>query len=145
MGSLLDPPGPYQARACLVFTRLTSGVYLILGILGIMVTGFDHFSNVTGVGLLLFTVNPLTNLIHFIVGMVGIAMTRTPTWTRRYCLILGVLGLPFAIAGFLLDGSLSDYFAANPPLNALHLLTAVAALALGLWPDRAPAGAPRSA
>ena len=72
-------------------------------------------------------------------------MTRTPTWTRRYCLILGVLGLPFAIAGFLLDGSLSDFFAANPPLNTLHLLTALVALALAVWPDGPPAEAARSA
>jgi Domain of unknown function (DUF4383) len=144
--SPLGPPGPRQGRACLVLARLISGVYLILGILGMMVTGFDHFSNVTGVGLLMFTVNPLTNLIHLVVGLVGIGMTVSATWARRFCLIVGVLGLPFAIAGFLLDGSLSDFFAANPPLNALHLATALAALGLALWPDRAaPERAPSSA
>ena len=138
MRSLLQPPGPRQGRACLVFARAASGVYLILGILGLMMTGFDYFSNVTGIGLLVFTVNPLTNVIHLAVGVIGIAMTVDVVWARRFCLILGVLGLPFAIVGFLLDGSLSDYFAANPELNTLHLVTAVGALGLALWPDRAP-------
>jgi len=139
MRSLIQPPGPRQARACLVFARLASGVYLILGILGLMITGFDFFSNVTGVGLLVFTVNPLTNVIHLAAGFIGIAMTINATWARRYCLILGALGLPFAIAGFLLDGTLSDFFAANPELNMLHLATAIVALGLAVWPDRAPA------
>ena len=141
MSRLLAPPGPLQGRACLTFTRLASGIYLLLGILGLMVTGFEHFSNVTGVGLFVFTVNPLSSLVHFLAGVVGLGMTVSPTWTRRYCLILGVLGTPFAVAGFLLDGSLSDYFAANPPLNALHLATGLVGLALALWPDQRPAEA----
>jgi Domain of unknown function (DUF4383) len=96
------------------------------------------------VGLLMFTVNPLTNVIHLAAGLIGIGMTVDATWARRYCLILGVLGLPFSIAGFLLDGTLSDFFAANAELNTLHLATAIAALGLAVWPDRAPAEAEAS-
>jgi hypothetical protein len=60
----------------------------------------------------------------------------TPVWARRYLLAVGALGLPLAIAGFALDGTLSDFFATNPALNVLHLCTAVVALGLGLWPLR---------
>jgi hypothetical protein len=134
-----------QARLVLGYARLLSGGYLLLGILGLLMTGWDHFSNVTGVSLFVFTVNPLTNLIHLLAGIVGTLMSVTPPWSRRYLLILGGLGIPFAVAGFLLDGTLSDFFATNTAMNVLHLTTAAVALLLALWPARTPAAAPSAA
>ena len=131
---------PQHARVLVVFAQVVSGAYLILGICGLLVTGFGHFSNVTGVSLLIFTVNPLTNVIQVCVGLVGIPMALRPRTARIYALIVGGLGLPFAIAGFSLDGTLQDFFARNAPLIWLHLLTSVAALVVGLWPVRATGG-----
>jgi len=132
---LLAAPAELQGRVLLSYSRFVSGGLLILGIVGLLRTGFDHFSNVTGHTLLIYTVNPLTNVIHLIAGLVGIAMVAGgPLWARRYTLLVGGLGLPWAIAGYLLDGSLSDFFARNPELNTTHLLVSVGALALALWP-----------
>jgi uncharacterized protein DUF4383 len=139
------PMSELQARLVVGYARLLAGGYLLLGILGLLMTGWDHFSNVTGVSLLVFTVNPLTNLIHLLAGIVGTLMSVTPPWSRRYLLILGGLGVPFAVAGFLLDGSLSDFFATNTAMNVLHLSTAAVALLLALWPARTAAPAPSAA
>jgi hypothetical protein len=116
--------------------RVLSCGYLLLGIVGLLRTGFAHYSNVTGVSLLGFTVNPNTNVIHLCVGLVGIPMATSPLWARRFLVLAGLLGVPWAIAGFALDGSLQDFFASNPALNLTHLVTAAAALLLGLWPFR---------
>jgi len=129
-------PNPLQGRLLLAYGRFASCGLLGLGLLGFLRTGFDHFSNVTGHSLLIFTVNPETNLIHLIAGLVGIAMTASsPFLARRYALLIGGLGLPWAIAGYLLDGSLSDFFARNAALNTTHLAISIVALALALWPS----------
>jgi hypothetical protein len=128
--------GLLQARLVMSYARLVSGLYLVLGMLGLLKTGWDHFSNVTGISLLVFSVNPNTNLIHLLTGLVGMGAVVTPVWARRYLLVVGALGLALAIAGFAIDGTLSDFFATNPAINVLHLCTAVVALGLGLWPLR---------
>lgn len=139
---LMAPPDAVQGRILLGFARLVSGGFLLLGIVGFLRTGLDHFSNVTGHSLLIFTVNPQTNLIHLVAGLVGIAMVAGGAlWARRYALLVGALGVPWAIAGFALDGSLSDFFARNQELNTTHLIVSIAAVALATWP-RWPA--PRS-
>jgi Domain of unknown function (DUF4383) len=126
--------GERQSRVAVGLALFWACVYLMLGILGLLVTGFDFYSNVTGVSLFGLTVNPNTNVIHLVTGIVGIALATTPVWARRALLLMGFLGLPWAIAGFLLDGTLSDFFATNTPMNTLHLVTAVSCLAVGLYP-----------
>jgi len=139
---LMAPPAAAQGRLLLGFAQLVSGGFLLLGIMGFLRTGLDHFSNVTGHSLLVFTVNPQTNLIHLITGLVGITMVAGGAlWARRYALLVGALGTPWAVAGFLLDGSLSDFFAGNQELNAAHLIVSVVAVALATWP-RWPAPRP---
>lgn len=132
---LLTPPGELQGRILLGFARFISGGFLLLGILGFLRTGLDHFSNVTGHSLFMFTVNPQTNLIHVITGLVGMAMVAGGAlWARRYALLVGGLGVPWAIAGFIIDGSLSDFFARNPEMNVVHLAVSLTALVLATWP-----------
>lgn len=132
---LMAPPNAIQGRILFGFARLVSGGFLVLGIVGFLRTGLDHFSNVTGHSLLIFTVNPQTNLIHLIAGLVGIAMVAGGAlWARRYALLVGALGVPWAIAGFILDGSVSDFFARNRELNTMHLIVSVAGVVLATWP-----------
>jgi Domain of unknown function (DUF4383) len=132
---LLAAPTELQGRLLLAFAKLAGGAFLVFGIVGFLRTGVDHFSNVTGHSLLLFTVNPQTNLIHLIAGLVGIAMVAGGAlWARRFSLLVGALGIPWAIAGFILDGSLSDFFARNQELNLAHLVISVTALGLATWP-----------
>ena len=141
---LLAEPTPLQGRLVVGYGRFVSGAYTLLGLVGLFRTSLDHFSNVTGHDFLIFTVNPQTNLIQLIAGLVGIAMCVTPRWARLFCLLVGVLGIPWAIAGFALDGSLSDFFATNPAINVVHLAVSVLALAVAVWPrwpDRAPGAA----
>jgi hypothetical protein len=132
----LPPIGIKQARIATWLAAFWSCWYLLLGIIGILTTGADYFSNVTGVRVFGFSMNPLVSVIYLCVGLIGIPAATSPIWARRFLLILGGLGLPFAIVGFALDGSMSDYFATNTQSNAVHLLTAVSSLVVALWPAR---------
>src|SRR5262245_18240226 len=127
---------PRHAAIVVWLARVLSSAYLVLGIVGLLRTGFAHYSNVTGVSLLGFTVNPNTNVIHLCVGLVGCPMSTSPIWARRFLVLAGLLGVPWAIAGFSLDGSLQDFLASNPALNITHAAMAGAALLVGLWPFR---------
>ena len=122
-------------RGVLGLGRWIAGAYLIVGLLGIFLTGFDYFSNITGVPLFVFTVNPLTNIIHLAVGVVGTAMTTRSSDARRFLLLIGALGIPWAVSGYFLDGTTADYFARNPPLVNTHLATALVALVVA-WNAR---------
>jgi hypothetical protein len=122
---------PVAWRAQVPLARLISHTYLMLGILGLLYTGFDFFSNVTGVSFLGFTVNPLTNVIHIGVGMVGIPMALTPWGARAFLRLIGILGVPFAVTGLVVQDTLSDFFARNPALVWTHLGTAIVALLAG--------------
>lgn len=125
-----------QEQLVLSFARFVSGALLVLGIVGLFLTGFDYYSNVTGAPLLMYTVNPNTNVIHVVAGLVGIAMTGSARPARRYLLLVGGLGLPWAITGYVVEDTMSDFFGRNPALVHTHLAVSVGALALALWPHR---------
>lgn len=118
------------------YARFVAGACLVVGIVGLFVTGFDYYSNVTGVGLLAFTVNPNTNVIHIIVGLVGIALGTSATRSRVFLLLCGALGIPWAIYGYIVEDTMADYFGRNPTLVTTHLVLSVAALVLAAGPDR---------
>lgn len=120
-----------------MFTGFVCGSLLILGLVGLFLTGFDYFSNVTGVALLMFTVNPLTNVIHIVTALLGMAVWSEPARARAFLALIGVLGLPWAIFGYLADGTMADIFGRNPELVTVHLVLSAAALCIAFWPARA--------
>jgi uncharacterized membrane protein YuzA (DUF378 family) len=52
-------------------------VYLIIGLLGFFVTGFENFASETNETLLGFEINPLHNIVHVVIGAAGIALAPT--------------------------------------------------------------------
>jgi uncharacterized membrane protein YuzA (DUF378 family) len=52
-------------------------VYLLIGLLGFFVTGFENFASETNETLLGFEINPLHNIVHVLIGAAGIALART--------------------------------------------------------------------
>src|SRR5512143_2046294 len=65
-------PASHPARTLAI---VVAAVYLAVGIVGFLVTGFDRFAAVTGEKLLgIFELNPLHNLVHIVVGVRGLAL-----------------------------------------------------------------------
>ena len=101
-------------------------IYLLVGIVGFFITGFDHFAdNEEHEMLLFFMINPLHNVVHLLIGVVGLALSRTLAGAKTFGLLLAVgYGLAF-IYGVIAVGKDWDFLNINWADNVLHLVSAI--------------------
>src|SRR5918999_773230 len=110
-------------------------VYTLVGILGFLVTGFDNFASETNETLLGFEVNPLHNIVHLVIGLAGLALWRRLDTARTYGWLLAAgYGLAFIYGLFAAGNSDINFLSINGADNGLHLVSAVAGVAIALWP-----------
>lgn len=122
-------------------------VYLLIGIIGFFITGFGNFfGNASGSTpehmhtLLGFMINPLHNVVHVVIGVIGLALFRTLAGARTYGWLLTVgYGAAF-IYGLFAVGKHWDVLNLNWADNILHLATAVVGLVIALGPLRRAVG-----
>jgi hypothetical protein len=135
-----QPIGPKRGRALVVYGRLVGGTYLTLAILGLLMTGLTPLAPAEGSELLVFSVNPLTNLIHLAIGLVAVPAAERPRTVQPLALGVGALMVLWGILGLALDGSTADVFASNFQTAGLHLVTGLVGVGLAVGvPRRAPA------
>jgi hypothetical protein len=121
-----------------LIATIFGAVYLLVGLLGFVVTSGVGFAATEGANLIIFEVNPLHNVIHLAIGaallyagLQGVAMSKTiNTAVGAVYLLVGIVGL------FLLSSPL-NIIALNGPDNVLHLASAVLLLGVGLSMDKA--------
>lgn len=108
-------------------------VYLIAGVIGFAVTGFDGFVQNGNDTLLGFDVNPFHNLFHLLVGVyLLIVVTMGRTITEGALIGGGLVYLVAAFLGFfnsLQIISINDVLASD---NFLHVVSGSAALLIGI-------------
>ncbi|BBL78263.1 membrane protein [Rubrobacter xylanophilus] len=111
-------------------------VFLLIGILG-FVPGVT-----TGEGYLLgiFAVNALHNVVHLVVGVLGIAAYYWERYARLYCQVLGVVYLVIGVLGFIpgitVGGDmLLGIIHVNLADNLLHLVVGAVAAYFGFAPQ----------
>ena len=124
---------PWPQILALVF----GAVYLLVGIIGFFITGFDNFADNDQHEMLLgFMINPLHNIVHIVIGLAGIALSRTLAGARTYGWLLVVgYGAAF-VYGLFAVGESWDFLNINAADNVLHLLTALVGLVIALGPVR---------
>ncbi|SHN88233.1 protein of unknown function [Geodermatophilus obscurus] len=120
-----------------LLSLVIGAVYLLVGIVGFFVTGFDDFfghdTNETIVG---FEVNPFHNVVHILIGAAGLLLARTLAGARTYGWLLAVgYGATF-LYGLFAVGQTWDFLSLNWADNWLHLVSALAGLAIALGPVR---------
>jgi len=110
-------------------------VFTVIGVVGFFVTGFDDFAGMDhGESLLGFMINPLHNVVHLLIGIAGLALARTLSGARTYGWLLAVgYGLAF-VYGLFAVGASWDFLNLNWADNWLHLVAALAGLAIALGP-----------
>jgi uncharacterized membrane protein HdeD (DUF308 family) len=112
-------------------------IYLLVGLLGFAVTGFDDFAEHTGESLLGFHVNPLHNIVHIVIGALGLAMSRRLASARTYGWILFAgYALAFLYGLWAVNNPENDFLNINWADNVLHIVSALAGLAIALLPVR---------
>ena len=114
-------------------------IYTLIGIIGFFLTGFgDFFGNANGMTmehdqtLLGFMINPMHNVVHILIGLAGIALSRTLSGARTYGWLLAVgYGAAF-VYGLVAIGEDWDFLNLNWADNVLHLVTAVVGVVIAL-------------
>jgi hypothetical protein len=111
-------------------------IYLLIGIIGFFVTGFENFFGHTGKTLLGFEINGMHNVVHILIGVAGLVLARTLTGARTYGWLLAVgYGAAF-VYGLFATGADWDFLSLNWADNFLHLATALVGLVIALMPVR---------
>ena len=144
MANRRDPAAANRHPAQLL--ALAIGViYTVIGIAGFFVTGFDNFASETDKTLLGFEINPLHNIVHLAIGLAGLALWRRLDTARTYGWLLAAgYGLAFLYGLFAAGNSDINFLSINGADNILHLVSALAGVAIALWPaDRTARAADR--
>ena len=111
-------------------------IYLLVGIVGFFITGFDNFFEHTGKTLVGFEINGMHNVVHILIGVVGLVLSRTLAGARTYGWLLAAgYGAAF-LYGIFAVGQDWDFLNLNWADNILHLATAVVGLVIALMPVR---------
>ena len=130
-------------NAAMLFAKVFGVVYLIVGLAGFAVTGFDDwFATDTGEILLWFELNPFHNVVHILIGAALLAGASRPASARAIAGLVGVAYAVVGVVGFWAVGESWNILSLNQPDNWLHIGTAVLALlAVGSAADRSDASA----
>ena len=124
---------PYQWLALVIGV-----VYLLVGIIGFFITGFEGFTeHEDGQTILGFGINPLHNIVHIIIGLAGVTMWSKRSSARSYGWLLAIGYGIAAIYGFIVvNNPDANILNINMADNWLHVFSALAGLAIALWPHR---------
>ena len=116
-------------------------VYALIGVLGFFVSGFQNFFSETNASLLGFEVNGFHNVVHILIGVAGIVLARTLAGARTYGWLLAVgYGATFLYGLFAVGSENLNFLSLNWADNWLHLVSALAGLAIALGPVRNAVG-----
>ena len=116
-------------------------IYLLVGVVGFFVTGFDDFfAHDTNQTLLGFEINGMHNVVHIVIGVAGLLLGRTLAGARTYGWLLAIgYGAAF-VYGLIAIGETWDFLSINAADNVLHVLTAIVGLVIALGPVRSAVG-----
>ena len=113
-------------------------VYLLVGLIGFAVTGFDDFAKVSADSvdekLLIFHLTPLHNVVHLLIGAAWLAASRRHDTARSANLGIGAVYVLVALLGFLeIDFVLEalNIHGAGDADNFLHIVSGIAGVFFG--------------
>ncbi|RVX38981.1 uncharacterized protein DUF4383 [Nonomuraea polychroma] len=148
----MDSPRTAAGRSPVQLAAFVVGaVFVLVGLLGFVpgiTTNYDEmrFAGHQSGALLLnvFQVSILHNLVHLLFGIAGILMARSWSGARAYLIGGGAVYLMLWIYGMLIrHDNPANFVPLNTADNWLHLILAVAMIALGLLLARRGASAVR--
>jgi hypothetical protein len=120
-------------------------VYLVVGLVGFAITGFDDFAGQTDEKLLVFAINPLHNVAHLGVGALLLIGSSRHETAKSINLMVGLVYLLLGILGLAGGVVVEDILNNNSADTFLHLATAALAIYFGTAGAAAMPGAARTA
>jgi hypothetical protein len=121
-----------------LLATLFGAVYVVVGLLGFVVTGGVEFLSTEG-GLLLgiFEVNPLHNIAHLLIGgALLIGGLSSVAAAKSVNTVVGAAYLLLGIVGFFVENTSVNVLALNTADHFLHLGSAIVLLGVGLGTEK---------
>ena len=118
-----------RARRLILTGTIVSGTLFFLGLVGMLQTRLETTTELT-----IVTVHPLTAVVWFALGVVGVAMSIDARRAQAYLAATGALLTLWALLCLALGGTPSEVFARDPALIALLLVGGVASLVVAVVP-----------
>ena len=128
-----------------MFALVFGVVYLVVGVVGFAITGFDNFAAETDEKLLVFAINPLHNVAHLGVGALLLVGSGRHETAKSINLMVGLVYLLLGILGLAGGVLVEDILNNNAADTFLHLATAALAIYFGTAGAAALPGAARTA
>ncbi len=116
------------------YSILLGLVVIVLGVIGLFITGFDNFTEMTNHAIFgLFQTNPFHNIVYIIFGLLWLlgAYALTPAGNQGMNIAVGGVLLLVAVLGFFGYWSLLSIPPGINGDNLLHLAVALASLIVG--------------
>jgi hypothetical protein len=127
-----------------MLAALVGMVFLVGGVVGFARTGFGDFAGHQHVFLLGFAINPLHNLVHVVIGLLGLLMSVGSGLARTFGWLLFLTYGAVFVWGLMITGALTTnpVSGAGNPLNLntadnwLHFGSAVVGVLIAVLPAR---------
>lgn len=115
-----------------LFALVFGAVYVLIGVAGFFVTGFDDFAAKDFTEeLVIFPVNPLHNIVHLAIGALWLGSAAKHESAKSVNTLVGAVYLLVAILGFFGALKFLAIEDAGSTDNFLHLASALLALYFG--------------
>jgi hypothetical protein len=117
------------------FMPLFGVAYMVIGVIGMCITGFSNFLQNTGDELVGFSINPMHNLVHFTIGAFLVIMSRqSATTAEGACLGVALFYITAAVIGVVGTSNLTilSMTGRGDLENLNHIVNGVILLGLGL-------------
>jgi hypothetical protein len=136
MTASASTPGTRSKSVPEILALAFGAIYLLVGIVGFFVTGFDNFFGHSDESLLIFHINPAHNVVHILIGVAGLLLGRTLAGARTYGWLLAVGYGAASVYGLIAVGENWDFLNINGADNGLHIATTLVGLVIALLPVR---------
>ena len=113
------------------FALASALIYFVAGAAGFVVTGFDDFAADTDEKLIILGLNPLHNVVHFVLGAAWLVGARTAASARLVNVALGVGLLVAFVLGVAGGATFLNTDNAAEPDNYLHLVYGLLSVFVG--------------